>query len=63
MRYSTRQMLNRSRANRAYRSRRKAQGWKLVQWLLPGSVAAEVLLFKEKQVAEYKARSFAAETA
>ena len=42
MTYSAKQMQNRRDACRRYRERRRAQGWKVVQFFLPPSIVTEV---------------------
>jgi hypothetical protein len=56
MTYTKRQLENRRKACRDYRERRMAEGWRFVQSFLPPNVASEVLRFKDKRVAEYRAK-------
>lgn len=56
MNYSARQMANRRKANRSYRERRQAQGWKMVQFYLPPDLAVEVRQSIKTRFARYRAK-------
>ena len=56
MTYSARQRENRRRACRCYRERGRAKGWKSVCYFLPRELALELVGFKEKRVAGYRAK-------
>ena len=56
MNFSTRQMENRRKANRSYRERRQAQGWKMVQFYLPPDLAVEVRQSIKTRFARYRAK-------
>jgi len=56
MRYTPRQMRNRRNARRLYRQRRRAEGWKVVQFYLPSTLAMEVRQAVRTRFARFKAK-------